>query len=148
LRTIPGNVACVERGSDLSDWDAWELGRVVLVAAAVMYAGIWAQVTLFHWGAAFASRAMWAPVIMTPLIVVAAALAVFTRQDPWGWIVAIALGIGVFDGLYGLYRHLRGTISQIGGFTLRNLMAGPPPVLPLAYSLIGIVGLLGLLWDA
>jgi hypothetical protein len=35
----------------------------VLVAAAVMYSGIWAQVTLFHWGAAFASRAMWAPVI-------------------------------------------------------------------------------------
>ena len=120
----------------------------MLVAAAVMYAGIWAQVTLFHWAAAFASRAMWAPVLMTPFIVLAAALAVLTRQDPSGWIAAVALAIGALDGLYGLYRHLRGTASQIGGFTLRNLMAGPPPVLPLAYSLIGIVGLLGLLWDA
>jgi hypothetical protein len=136
------------KGFELSDWSAWELGRVVLVAAAVMYAGIWAQVTLFHWGAAFASRAMWAPVLMTPFIVLAAAFAVLTRQDPWGWIAAVAMSIGVVDGLYGLYRHLRGTASQIGGFTLRNLMAGPPPVLPLAYSLIGIVGLLGLLWDA
>jgi hypothetical protein len=141
-------VDSVERGSVLSDWNAWELGRAVLATAAVMYAGIWAQVTLFHWGAAFASRAMWAPVIMTPFIVLAAALAVVTRQDPWGWVAAVALGIGVLDGLYGLYRHLRGTISQIGGFTLRNLIAGPPPVLPLAYSLIGAVGLLGLLWDA
>lgn len=138
----------VERGFILSDWNAWELGRAVLATAAVMYAGIWAQVTLFHWGAAFASRAMWAPVIMSPFIVLAAALAVVTRQDPWGWVAAVALGIGVFDGLYGLYRHLRGTFSQIGGFTLRNLIAGPPPVLPLAYSLIGAVGLLGLLWDA
>ncbi len=137
----------VERGSVLSDWNAWELGRAVLATAAVMYAGIWAQVTLFHWGAAFASRAMWAPVIMTPFIVLAAALAVVTRQDPWGWVAVVALGIGVLDGLYGLYRHLRGTISQIGGFTLRNLIAGPPPVLPLAYSLIGVIGLLGLLWD-
>jgi hypothetical protein len=143
-----GKVNCVERGVALADWNAWELGRVVLVAAAVMYAGIWAQVTLFHWGAAFASRAMWAPVIMTPFIVLAAALAVVTRQDPWGWVAASALGIGVLDGLYGLYRHLRGTTTQIGGFTVRNLIAGPPPVLPLAYSLIGGVGLLGLLWDA
>jgi hypothetical protein len=140
-------VDSVERGSVLSDWNAWELGRAVLATAAVMYAGIWAQVTLFHWGAAFASRAMWAPVIMTPFIVLAAALAVVTRQDPWGWVAVVALGIGVLDGLYGLYRHLRGTISQIGGFTLRNLIAGPPPVLPLAYSLIGVIGLLGLLWD-
>jgi hypothetical protein len=132
----------------VTDWNAWELGRVVLVTGAVMYAGIWAQVTLFHWGAAFASRAMWAPVIMTPFIVAAAAIAVVTRSDPWGWIAAAALGIGVLDGVYGLYRHLRGTVSQIGGLTLRNLMAGPPPVLPLAYSLIGVVGLLGLLWDA
>jgi hypothetical protein len=148
LATVSGNADCVERRSDLSDWSAWELGRVVLVAAAVMYAGIWAQVTLFHWGAAFASKAMWAPVLLTPFIVLAAALAVLTRQDPWGGIASVALGIGVLDGLYGLYRHLRGTASQIGGMTLRNLMAGPPPVLPLAYSLIGIVGLLGLLWDA
>jgi hypothetical protein len=132
----------------VTDWNAWELGRVVLGTAAVMYTGIWAQVTLFHWGAAFASRAMWAPVIMTPFIVVAAAVAVVTRSDPWGWVAVVALGIGVLDGMYGLYRHLRGTVSQIGGLTLRNLMAGPPPVLPLAYSLIGVVGLLGLLWDA
>ena len=124
----------------LADWEARELGRVVLTAAAVMYVGIWVQVTLFHWGAAFASKAMWAPVIMTPLIVLAAAVAVLTRPDPWGWVAAATLGIGVLDGLYGLYRHVRGTTTQIGGFTLRNLMAGPPPALPLAYSLIGVIG--------
>jgi hypothetical protein len=132
----------------VTDWEAWELGRVVLVAAAVLYAGIWAQVTLFHWGAAFASRAMWAPVIMTPFILGAAGIGVATRADPWGWLAVAALGIGVLDGLYGLYRHLRGTMSQVGGLTLRNLVAGPPPFLPLAYSLIGVVGLLGVLWDA
>jgi hypothetical protein len=131
----------------VSDWQAWELGRVVLAVAAVMYAGIWVQVTLFHWGAAFASKAMWAPVIMTPLIVVAAVLGVVDRGS-FGWVAAVALGVGAVDGLYGLYRHVRGDASQIGGLTVRNMIAGPPPVLPLAYSLIGVVGLLGVLWGA
>lgn len=131
----------------MPDWNAWELGRVVLAAAAVMYAGIWVQVTLFHWGAAFASKAMWAPVLMTPLIVVAAAMGVIDR-GAFGWVAVVALAIGVVDGVYGLYRHLRGDVSQIGGLTVRNLIGGPPPVLPLAYSLVGVVGLLGVLWDA
>jgi hypothetical protein len=28
---------------------------------------------------------------------------------------------------------------------MRNLLSGPPPVLPLAYALIGVVGLVGLI---
>ena len=97
-----------EGGMALSEWDAWELGRVVL----------------------------------------AAVIALVTRAGPWGWVAAGALALGILDGLYGLYRHLRGTVAQVGGLTMRNLIAGPPPVLPLAYSLIGVVGLLGLWWDA
>ena len=31
---------------------------------------------------------------------------------------------------------------------LRNLVAGPPPVLPLAYALTGVLGIIGLMWDA
>ena len=119
----------------------------MLAAVAVMYAGVWVQVTLFHWGAAFASKAMWAPVLMTPLIVVAAVLGVVDR-GAFGWVAVVALAIGAIDGLYGMYRHLRGDVSQIGGLTVRNLIGGPPPVLPLAYSLVGVVGLLGVLWGA
>jgi hypothetical protein len=37
----------------------------------------------------------------------------------------------------------------VGGlFSLRNMMAGPPPVLPLAYALTGVLGIIGLMWDA
>ena len=131
----------------MNDWNAWELGRAVLAASAVLYAGIWVQVTLLHWGGAFAAKAMWAPVLMTPPIVVAAALGV-VDADTFGWVAAAALAIGALDGLYGVYRHLRGVAAHIGGLTLRNLIAGPPFVLPLAYSLVGVVGLIGLFWDA
>jgi hypothetical protein len=113
----------------------------------VLYAGIWVQVTLLHWAGAFAARAMWAPVLLTPPIVLAAALGVIDRSV-FGWIAAVALGLGALDGLYGLYRHVRGVGFQVGGYTLRNFMAGPPFVLPLAYSLIGVLGLIGLFWDA
>ena len=130
----------------MSDWQAWELGRVVLAASAVLYAGIWVQVTLFHWGAAFSARAMWAPVLLTPMIVVAALLGV-VDAGTFGWIAAAFLALAAFDGLYGLYRHLRGVAAQIGVLNLRNLIAGPPFVLPLAYSLVGVLGLLGLFWD-
>jgi hypothetical protein len=130
----------------MSDWHAWELGRVVVALACLMYAGIWIQLTLFHWGAAFASKAMWIPVILTPLIVVATVLGVIDR-GAFGWVAFGALAVGALDGLYGLYRHLRGDVSQVGGLTIRNLIAGPPPILPLAYSLIGLVGLLAVVWD-
>jgi hypothetical protein len=130
----------------VTDWNAWELGRVVLAGSALMYAGIWVQVTLFHWGGAFAAKAMWAPVILTPFIVVAAVLGL-VDAGTFGWVAAAFLALGVLDGLYGVYRHLRGVGAQIGGFTLRNLIAGPPFVLPLAYALVGVLGLLALLWD-
>jgi hypothetical protein len=91
---------------------------------------------------------MYAPVLSTPIVVGTAAAAVVSRSDPWGWIALVLLAIAVVSGLYGLYRHLRGVRSQIGGFSIRNFLSGPPPVLPLAYSLIGVVGLVGLLWNA
>ena len=120
---------------------------MIVAASAVLYAGIWVQVTLLHWGGAFAARAMWAPVLLTPPIVVAAVLGVIDASA-FGWIAAAFLAFGVLDGLYGVYRHLRGVAAQIGGLTVRNLIAGPPFVLPLAYSLVGVLGLLGLFWDA
>jgi hypothetical protein len=119
---------------------------VVLAVAAVLYAGIWVQVTLFHWGAAFAAKAMWVPVVLTPPIVVAVVLGV-VDAGAFGWVAAAALALGAVDGLYGVYRHLRGVAAQVGGLTVRNLIAGPPFVLPLAYSLVGVLGLIGLLWD-
>lgn len=129
----------------MENWDGWETGRVVLVLAAILYAGIWVQLTLYHWGAAFRHPAMIAPVAVTPLIVIAALLGVVDGDGVLAWIAAAALAIGVLEGLAGEYFHLRGTGYMVGGFTLRNLIVGPPPLLPIAYSLAGVLGLAGLL---
>ena len=43
---------------------------------------------------------------------------------------------------------MRGTARRIGGFTLRNLLAGPPPMLPLAFAALGLTGVLAVMWEA
>jgi hypothetical protein len=30
--------------------------------------------------------------------------------------------------------------------SLRNLLSGPPPMLPVAYALIGVLGVVGVMW--
>jgi hypothetical protein len=129
-------------------WNGWELGRVILAFSALLYAGIWVQLTLYHWGAGFRRWEMYPPVIITPVIVALALLGLIARDGPLGWITFAALALGVIEGLGGTLLHLRGAVAQIGGATVRNLMSGPPPVLPVAYALAGALGLLGLLWDA
>jgi hypothetical protein len=132
----------------LDDWTGWTVNRVVVAFSALMYTGIWVQVSLFHWAGGFKKLAMWGPVLMTPLVVGGALAGVVTRAGVWGWVAGLLLGLGVLDGVVGLYYHLSGVRSQIGGFSIRNWLSGPPPVLPLAYSLIGILGLIGLFWNA
>lgn len=132
----------------MAEWQGWTFDRVTVAFSALMYAGIWMQVSLFHWAGGFKKLAMWGPVLATPLIIGGALAGVATRAGIWGWVAAGLLGFGVLDGLIGLYYHLRGISSQIGGFSMRNLLSGPPPVLPLAYALIGLLGLGGLFWNA
>ena len=132
----------------MSAWDHWELGRAVVVFAAVAYVVVWVQLSLNHWAGGFRRTVMWAPVLLTPVIVLGALLGAVSRGSPWGWIALSLLVLGVVDGLIGLGYHLRGIGSQIGGLSLRNVLAGPPPMLPVAYAALGALGIEGLVWGA
>ncbi len=132
----------------MSEWDGWDLDRGVLLFAAVAYLAIWIQLSLFHWAGGFKHWAMWGPVLATPLVIAAAVAGALERDSVWGWVALGLLAFGVLDGLFGVYYHLRGMASQIGGFTTRNLLSGPPPMLPLAYAAMGILGIGALVWNA
>lgn len=125
----------------MAAWDGWEFERVVLVFTAVLYAGMWIQLSLMHWSGGFKHPAMWAPVLVTPVIVGFVSAGVVTRQGIVGVAAAVALGLGALLGLVGTVLHVRGIRSQVGGLTLRNLLSGPPPVLPMAYAIVGLLGL-------
>ncbi len=132
----------------MQPWVEWPVERTVLILVATLYLVVWLQVSLMHWAGGFAFRAMWAPVLATPSVAAGALAAAVDRADPWGWIGVALLSLAVASGMYGLYRHMRGVASQVGGVTKRNLLSGPPPLLPVAYSLIGVVGLVALVSGA
>lgn len=137
-----------EREAGVGPWDDWELARAVVAFTAVMYAGMWLQLTMMHWAGGFKRAPMWVPVVATPLLVGAAAAATVTREGVFGWVMAGVLALGVLIGMVGMGLHLRGVASQVGGVSFRNLLSGPPPVLPLAYAMVGILGVGGLVWHA
>ncbi|HEV3480060.1 MAG TPA: hypothetical protein VG144_11510 [Gaiellaceae bacterium] len=132
----------------MAAWDGWDLDRSVLVFTAVAYAAIWIQLSLYHWAGGFKHLAMWGPVLSTPLVIAGAALGAVMRDGIWGWIALALLGFGVLEGLLGLYFHVQGIRSQIGGISTRNLLSGPPPMLPLAYAAMGVLGAGALVWNA
>lgn len=132
----------------MASWSGWELGRAVLLLTAAGYVVIWAQLSLYHWAGAFKHWAMWGPVLATPFVAAGAVLGAIARDGVWGWIALVLLLAGILEGLGGLYLHLRGVWAQIGGITVRNVLAGPPPLLPVAYSAIGVFGVAALVWNA
>ncbi len=136
----------VGEGWGMTEWEMWDVDRAVVAFSALLYLGIWVQVTLMHWAGGFKHKAMWGPVVATPLFVGAGAAATVSRGGVFGWALAGMLGLGVLLGVVGVVLHLRGIASQIGGLSLRNVVAGPPPVLPLAYALIGVLGVGALVW--
>jgi len=132
----------------MAAWHGWDLDRAVLVFTGVAYLVIWVQLSLYHWAGGFKHLAMWGPVLSTPLVVGGAILGAVARDGVWGWIALALLTLGVLEGLLGLYFHVQGIRAQIGGFSIRNLLSGPPPLLPVAYAAVGVLGAGALVWNA
>ena len=132
----------------MAEWSGSELDRAVLIFSGVAYLVVWIQLSLYHWAGGFKHVAMWGPVIATPLVIGGAALGAVRRDGAWGWIALGLLVFGIVEGLLGLYFHVQGIRSQIGGFSVRNLLSGPPPMLPVAYAAVGALGVGALLWNA
>jgi hypothetical protein len=101
---------------------------------------------LFHWRAAFKKWTMYGPVLLAPVLAAAGIIAAASRDGWLGWVVLIVFVAGVLDGLIGVYEHVRGVAGRIGGFSLRNLVAGPPVLLPVTFTALAVSGGLAVLW--
>ncbi len=130
----------------MDGWSGWDFQRFYLlfVAAAFMLIGL--QVLLFHWRAAFHKWTMYGPVLLAPVLAIAGVVGAFSREGWLGWVVLLVFAVGVVDGLVGVYEHVRGVAGRIGGFSLRNLMAGPPVLLPVTFMALAVSGGLAVLW--
>ena len=132
----------------MDGWDGWPFARLYLLLVAVAFVLVGAQVFLLHWRGAFRSKAMYGPVVMAPIIAIAGVAAAIARNDVIGWFAVAVFALGLLDGLIGLVLHLRGVAARVGGFTLRNIVAGPPFLLPLAFGALALTGGLAVVWQA
>ena len=132
----------------MDPWDGWPFARAYLLLVAAAFALLGLQVFLLHWRGAFRKWTMYIPVLGAPALVAAGVAAAITRDGWIGWLALAFFGVGILDGLIGVYEHLRGIGERIGGFSLRNLMAGPPPILPAMFMALAATGALAIVWGA
>lgn len=130
----------------LDRWDGWPFARAYLLLDAVAFVAVGVQVFLLHWRGAFRSPAMYGPVVLAPVLASAGVVAAASRENAVGWIAAGIFGVGLLEGLIGLALHLRGVAQRVGGFTIRNLVAGPPFLLPVAFGALALTGGLAVVW--
>lgn len=118
------------------------LSGLTAIAAAVTTA----EVYLEHYKASFGNKWMWSPIIVTPPVIVAGLMGVFSKRWAKTALPITAL-IYTADGLLGEYFHARGVSRRPGGWRLAsyNLPMGPPISAPGLMTLVGGMGLLAAL---
>jgi hypothetical protein len=130
----------------MDPWEGWDFQRFYLLFVAAAFVLLGTQVALFHWRAAFSKRSMYLPVLAAPLLALAALVAAITREGAIGWIALVVFAVGVLGGAFGSYEHFRGIAGRMGGLTLRNLVAGPPPLLPGTFAAVAFSAGLAVIW--
>ncbi len=129
-------------------WEGWPFERVALLFSGLAFFMMWVQVSLLHWGGAFHKWQMWFPVLYSPFLgIVGLGLTVtLTREAVNAGFILFA--IGLFIGVVGTYNHFRAIGRYVLGYTLRNFIVGPPPILPMMYAAMSAFGMLALYWIA
>jgi hypothetical protein len=96
-----------------------------------------------HYKNNFRYVVQWTPVVITPLLMGAAAGAMRSPRIARTWLPAMS-ALAIIDGGVGFIYHLRGVLRRPGGLgkPIYNIIYGPPIFAPLLFAACGTVGLL------
>ena len=130
----------------MESWQGWPLERLMYLFLGAAFLLVWAQMTLLHWKGAFRHKAMWGPVLFTPITVIVSLAHGFFTGETIGMVFVVVFAIAALEGLIGTVLHLKGTAAQVGGLTLRNIAMGPPFILPFIFMALAGLGLLIHYW--
>jgi hypothetical protein len=99
-----------------------------------------------HYKNNFKYKAQWSPVIIAPLLMLAAALSIKSPRAARTVLPAMSIA-AIVDGGVGFYYHARGVFKRPGGQKklLYNVLYGPPIFAPLLFAACGVIGLLACL---
>ncbi|MEW5744753.1 MAG: hypothetical protein AB1805_04845 [Nitrospirota bacterium] len=126
----------------MDTWESWPPQRFFYLFIGLAYLMLWVQVLLFHWRGAFRHWSMWGPVLFAPVLAVMGILYSFMYGGWLNWLFVILFAVGAIEGILGALFHFKGVKHYIGGFSLRNFMVGPPPILPMMFMTLSLVALL------
>lgn len=99
-----------------------------------------------HYKNNFKFKAQWSPVIIAPLLMLAAALSLLKPRAARTVLPIISLA-AIVDGGIGFYYHARGIVRRPGGVKKLGykILYGPPIFAPLLFAACGVLGLLACL---
>jgi hypothetical protein len=102
-----------------------------------------AEALYSHYKNNFRYLAQWTPIIITPLLIGAAAGAMRSPKIARTWLPAMS-ALAIIDGGVGFFYHVRGVLRRPGGMKkpIYNIVYGPPIFAPLLFAACGTVGLL------
>ncbi|WP_309225211.1 hypothetical protein [Paenibacillus sp. JMULE4] len=126
--------------------DRLALGARCILFVGLAFLAVWVQVTLSHYRQNFHHKAMWSPVISSPIYSLAAIWIAISRPD---WLLSVfvfLMWFGVLTGTAGFYYHFHGVGLRVGGYSMRNFLVGPPVLMPMMYIAISVLGLIAYYW--
>jgi hypothetical protein len=127
-------------------WNDWPLERWVILFVALAFLMISVQVTMSHYRQNFHHKAMYAPVIETPIFFIVGTCLVFWNVAWLQTLFVILMWVGSLSGLVGFYYHFHGVGVRVGGWTSRNFLVGPPVVLPVMITALSALALIAVYW--
>jgi hypothetical protein len=129
-------------------WDGWPFERIALIFTGLAFGMITIQVFLMHLGGAFHKWQMWIPVLYGPVLMILGLGLGVKMSAEAATAGLVFFGIGLLGGIGGTFYHLRAIGQYVMGYTLRNYVAGPPPVLPATFAAMSAFGMLAVYWGA
>ncbi len=128
------------RGAALSE-GRYQQHLAAVTILATFFSGF--EALYSHYKNNFRYRAQWTPVIITPLLMMAAGASIKSPRIARTWLPTVSL-LAMADGAIGFFYHARGVLRRPGGLKLKlyNIMYGPPLFAPLLFAACGAVGLL------
>jgi hypothetical protein len=99
-----------------------------------------------HYKNNFKYKAQWSPIIIAPLLMLAAALSIKSPRAARTVLPVMSIA-AIVDGGVGFYYHARGVFKRPGSQKklLYNILYGPPIFAPLLFAACGVIGLLACL---
>ncbi|QBD83561.1 hypothetical protein EPA93_22965 [Ktedonosporobacter rubrisoli] len=117
--------------------------RMLAVATLLSTLFSWIESLYSHYKNNFAYRMQWSPIIIGPMLMLAALGAIWNRTIARTLLPLMAL-IALLNGIIGSFYHARGILRRSGGLKkpFYNIVYGPPILAPMLFSASGFIGLL------